>query len=72
MKMKVCDCERNMADKIVDYCQREIKSKEKLRDSIVEKHYKEIEQIGIDALKRVINRISIIADKQYNYYGDVK
>jgi hypothetical protein len=64
---KVCDCEKNMADKIVDYCQREIESKEQMKISVAEKKYKDIEQAGIDTLKRVINKISYLSDRNYKF-----
>ena len=63
---KVCDCEINMADKIVEYCEHEIASHNGMIKSIQEKRYKDIEQAGVDTLKRVINKISYLTDRNYN------
>lgn len=64
---KVCSCEIHMADVLVEYCQSEIKNSERIRDSVRDRRSKEIEDAGINTLKRTINKISFITGKDYQH-----
>ena len=64
---KVCDCEIHMADGLVEYCQNQIKSSEGMRDSVRDKRSKKNEEVVITTLKRMINKISYITGKDYQY-----